>query len=321
MQLLELVEPSEGALLQLGLRAHDGEVPARTGVERQRQSEVALAGDVPVAHVAQPVLHALAVEVGRPVDGLVCRHQLRAQLVDRDEPVVDDPEDDRSAAAPAVRVAVDVRGRVLEQAALAQVSDDLVGGLDGRAAVQPAVVRVEAPALVDGHENRKVVYLRQLEVLGAGTRRDVDDSCAFVERDLVPGDHAVDDASGRRDVVVRPLVLETHQRGPGSTLHEVVLGVARDCDPLAGIALAVLSLRIHGRGDVGRKRPRRRRPDDQRLGVASFQREAHEERRVGLVLVHVGDGQLVLRERGSAARAPLGRAVALVEPPAVAHRL
>ena len=44
-----------------------------------------------------------------------------------------------------------------EQPALGQVADDLVGRVAGGHAVQPAVVVVEPPRLVDGREDGKVV--------------------------------------------------------------------------------------------------------------------------------------------------------------------
>src|SRR6266540_2732752 len=78
----------------------------------------------------------------------------------------------------------------------------------------------------------------------------------------------------------------------------------------------VLGVRLDRRRDVRRKRPWRRRPDDERLALPAVQREAHVQRRMlelGVVLLA---GLLVLRERSSAARAPLGRAMTLVQPPA-----
>ena len=46
--------------LELGARPDDVQVAAPARVEGQRQAVVAAPGDVPVAHVAQPVVHALA---------------------------------------------------------------------------------------------------------------------------------------------------------------------------------------------------------------------------------------------------------------------
>src|SRR5256885_4587870 len=109
VQLLELVEARCRALLQLGLRADHVYVPACAGVDRQRQTEVALARNVPVAKVPQPVVHALPVERGRPLHARVRVEELRAELLDGDEPVVDDAKDERRLATAAVRVAMHVR--------------------------------------------------------------------------------------------------------------------------------------------------------------------------------------------------------------------
>ncbi len=79
----------------------------------------------------------------------------------------------------------------------------------------------------------------------------------------------------------------------------------------------VLGVGLDRGGDVRRQRPGRRRPDHDGLAVPVEQREAHVERRVAPVLVDARLRQLVLRERGAAARAPLGRAMSEVEPPAL----
>ena len=212
-----------------------------------------------------------------------------------------------------MRIPVDVGVRVLEEPTLAKVAEDLIGSLNSRCSVQPAVLRQEAPALVDGDEHGQVVHLRELEVLRAGARCDVDDAGPLLERDVVPGDDAVHDRLRGLEVVVRALVLEPDQVGTAHAFHEGLVGEAFDGDPLAGVLSAVLGVGIDRGGDVRRQCPRRRRPDDERLPVTSLQREADEERRIRLVAVDVGLRQLVLRDRRAAARAPLGRAVSLVQ--------
>ena len=82
-QLLELVEPVDRALLELGPRPDHVQMPARARVERQRQAVVAAAGDVPVAHVAEPVVHALAHVLGRPLDRRVRVEHRLPQVVGR----------------------------------------------------------------------------------------------------------------------------------------------------------------------------------------------------------------------------------------------
>ncbi len=220
-----------------------------------------------------------------------------------------------------MRVAVDVRAGVLEQATLAEVADDLIGCVAGRDAVEPAVLGEEVAGLVDRHQHLQPVLLAQVEVLGACARRDVDDAGAVVERDVVPRNHTVRDVRDRGQMVERPLVLEPDEIGAAHALHEMVLGITRDGDPLAVVALAVLGLRVHSGGNIGRQRPGCRRPDDERLALAPLEREAHEERRVRSLLVHVGLRELVLRDGRPAPRAPLGRAVSLVERAALLKRL
>ena len=114
VELLELLQARDGALLELGARADHVQVSALALVERERQAEVAAAGDVPVAHVAQPVVHPLGVLRRRPLDGRVAVEHGLPDLVGGDEPVVDDAEDERRAATPAHGVAVDDRRRLDE---------------------------------------------------------------------------------------------------------------------------------------------------------------------------------------------------------------
>ena len=118
MELFEPLEPAEGALLELGPRADHVQVPAVTRVEGQRQPEVPAPGDVPVVHVAEPVVHPLAVLRRRPLDGRVAVEHRLPDPVGRDEPVVDDAEDERRAAAPADGIAVDDRCGLHDEAAL-----------------------------------------------------------------------------------------------------------------------------------------------------------------------------------------------------------
>ncbi len=93
---------------------------------------------------------------------------------------------------------------------------------------------------------------------------------------------------------------------------------------LAGRRAHVRQLRVDGDRGVRDQRPRRRRPDEQRVALAQRagrprDREPHEDRRVLVVLVALRD--LVRGERGAAARAVRDDLVALVEQVAVPHRL
>src|SRR5947207_3593589 len=120
MQLLELVETGGRTLVELGTRADHIEEAALARIERQWQAEVATARDVPVAHVAQPVVHPFLVLRRGPRNGVVRVEHRLSDLVARDEPIVDDAEDERRATPPADRVPVDDRRRIDKQIALAQ---------------------------------------------------------------------------------------------------------------------------------------------------------------------------------------------------------
>ncbi len=270
-QLRQVVERVEGALRQLCFRTNDVQLTARARVERQRQAVVAAPRDVPVAHVAQPVVHALAHVLGHPLDLRVLLEQLRTDLVDADEPVVREPVDDGRVAAPAVRVGMDVRAGLDEEAPLGEVADDLVGRLDRREAVQPAVVVVETSALVDRREHGKAERAAELEVVRTGSGRDVDDagSLLLLEVDLVPRDDAVLDAGARREVVEGALVAEPDELGSLHAAHERVVRVPGREHPLAVLAQAVLALGMDGGRDIGGQRPGRGRPDDERLAGRS----------------------------------------------------
>ena len=313
-ELLELLEPAERALLELGPRADHGQVAAGAGIERERQAVVAASRDVPVAHVPQPVVHPLAHVGGRPLDGRVRVEELLPDAVDADQPVVGHAPDQGGVAAPAVRIAVLVPARVDEEAVLGEPADDLVGRLRRREAVQPAVVVVEAARLVDRHQHRQVVDPPQLEVLLARSGRDVDDPGAVLERDVAPGDDAMLDVRAGAELVERACVAPADELLAAPTLDERLLRIPPGSDPLPVLAPAVLGLGLHRRRHVRRQRPRRRRPDHERLAGTLREREADEERRVLPILVDARLRELVLGERGAATRAPLRRAMAHREP-------
>ena len=93
MQFLEIIDRINRSFSQLLDRADHRELARWRSIERQRQAPVALAGDTPVPHVAQPILHALAVLLWHPVD---CRRSLNHRLpylVGCDKPFLDDSED------------------------------------------------------------------------------------------------------------------------------------------------------------------------------------------------------------------------------------
>ncbi len=314
VQLFELLETGDGALFELGPRPDHVQVAALAGIERQRQAEVALARDVPVAHVAQPVVHPLLVLRRCPFDGRIRVEHRLPDLVRGDEPVVHDAKDERGLAAPADWIAVHDRPLRDEDASLAQRFGHTRCDLSRREAGEVAVRRKHSPGLVDRREHGKVVDAGELEVLGARARCDVNDAGSLVERDVVPRDHAVNDTGLRLELVERAGVLETDELVAADRAHEALIGVASHGDPAPVGGQPVLRVRLDGRSDVRGQRPRSRRPHDERLAVATDERQAHEERRVLHLDVVLLAGLLVLRERRSTPGAPLRRAMALVEP-------
>ena len=164
------------------------------------------------------------------------------------------------------------------------------------------------------------MHAREIEVVGAGAGRDVDDAGAFVDRDLVPRDDPVREPFLRGQVVERALVLEPDELFAAHGALRLLVGIRLARDPVAGLEEHVLRVGLDRGGDVRGQRPGRRRPDHERLVLAALQREAHVERGV-LELLVLAREELVLGDRGPAARAPLGRAMALVEPAALVHGL
>ena len=201
--------PSTARCVELVAPADHVDRAARAAlVDRQRQPPVALLADHPVAHVAQPVELALVAEIGDPADVVDDVHDLVAQagvdllggqrlarrVVDRahaDEPLVDEAEHERGAAAPAVRVAVLDRLEAVEPALAAQVLDDRLGDVAHVAPAERPEPIEDDPGLVDRGDDGQAECLAELEVLGAAAGRDVDDAGALVLADLAPRDDAV----------------------------------------------------------------------------------------------------------------------------------
>ena len=102
-------------------------------------------------------------------------------------------------AAPALGITVGVVRRPEEPATLLEVIGDLARDVTRFLALKPAVPLDEARHLVDRDEDRELLRFRQREVLGAATRRDVDETGPFRGGDILPLDHAVaDNALARR---------------------------------------------------------------------------------------------------------------------------
>src|SRR4029450_6586325 len=147
MELDELINPSRRQLLELGTGTNHGYVAAGAPVDGERQPEVAAAGDVPVAHIAEPIVHALAEVRRRPLHGRVRRKQPRPHLVHGNAPVGGHAEDARRVPATADVLAVPAPPARAHAAAPGEIGTDLLGRLRCRESMQPAEAVVEATRL------------------------------------------------------------------------------------------------------------------------------------------------------------------------------
>ena len=340
-------QPATARCLQLLPTADDVERPARLAVvDRQRQPVVALLGDHPVAHVEEPVQLPLVAEARDPPDPVHDLHDLVAkrgvhlrlrQLVPRpvvdlahaDVPLVNESEQERRAAAPAVRIAVAVRLDVVEEPPLLEVGQDRLADVGGLAPAQPVEPRVVPAVLVDRPDHRQADLATQLVVLRTAARGDVDDPGPLLLADLGPGDHAVlvarlrERLPDRRQLVERTRVPPAGQLRPGPLLHDLewsaerlLQGSLAHPEVVAALAhLDVAQVRANGGGDVRGQRPGRRRPDQERLAGPVHQREPHREPWILAVLVALV--HLHLGQAGPAPRAPRHGVVAAVDPAAL----
>ena len=159
-------------------------------IDRQRQTPVALLGDHPVVHVGEPVELALQAETRDPADLARDVHHRLAQVVHADEPLVDQPEDEIGAAAPADGIAVLVLLGPVEQALCFEIlratgCGDFVDVLT-RQPIEPIDIDAE---LIDRRDDSESLRFREREVFLTAAGSDVDDAGSFGGVDIVPGDN------------------------------------------------------------------------------------------------------------------------------------
>ncbi len=306
-----------------------------------------LARQAPVGAVLDHAADAVAAPVRHPGGVVDLGQRALAQLgvVDRDEPLRGGAEQDRPLAPPAVGVAVAQRlARLVEQVAgLVQVFDDVGVGVPRLAAGPARHLVGELAGVVERRVRLEPVVHAGDVVLGAVAGRGVDQPGALLEGDVV-GEPDPEVVVGARRVDERMVVAGAFQRlqfvpGDRDPGRAVGLGVlvqradgaeerrrqlAGDDQMLGFLVRAwmgqgdVLEARVQDDGQVGRQRPRRRRPDRQGQPGAGqplveggrvepgLQREAHIDRWRRVVLVFdLGFGQ-----RGLVARAPVDRLLA-----------
>ena len=273
---VRVAELDAAELLEL-LEGPDADRLARlVAPHRQRRAPVALAAQRPVDVVLQPAPHAAVLDVLRvPVDGVVGGEQAVAQLARPDVPGRLGVVEQRRAAAPAVRVAVQHPLGLEDAAALLQVGDEVViGVLDVAPLVltDALVVGAVGPDRVDDVE---ALLGAEAEVVLAERDRGVHDAGAVLGGHEVAGQDGVALLAvvGRGDEAERRLVAGADHLRSGEPVRDHGVLAEHAGDERLGEHLAVGGahvgeLGVDGDGGVGDQRPRRRRPHQQPVALA-----------------------------------------------------
>ena len=305
-------------LFEFLLAADNVHVPAvLANPNRDGRAPIALARYAPVDDVLKEVAHAPRADRRRdPIDGRVVCKQPVAHLGHLDEPAAARIVQERRVAAPAERIAVLEHQLLEQQAAVFEMTyDQFVAVLD-KDAFEVARALDEPAAVVDHLHERQIVLAPDLGVVFTERRRDVNDARTVRQRDVLVADDverrlvALVEIEKRNVrgvfVIFAPLDVDqcivVEQRVDKRSRQDVDLAVCLD--------LGVILDRIHAQRDVGRKRPRRRRPCEE-VALLVTQLELDEN---GLLLDEfVTLRDLVRRKRSAAARAIGHDLVSLVE--------
>ena len=321
--------------LHVGQRAVHVEARIRRVVglpHRDGRAPEAVAADRPVTGVRDPLAEAALLHMpGHPGDLLVQLHHSVTELRDLHEPARHCPVDERIRAAPAVRIAV-VVGLVAHQLPRGtQVLDDHRVGVEHEHVLVRRHLAREAAAVVDGVDHADAGRVGDDLVLLAEGRGDVDDAGAVLGGDVVGGENLervrmCTEEWEQRLVAAADKRTSLHRAHLGRVLEllcvrahtggreDVALGRS------VGLRLGhdgVVDVRVHGRGQVRRQRPRRRRPGQQhvavRRAVVAEQREHDRDGRVLALPVHVVHTRLGVAQGGLTPPAIGQHAVALVD--------
>ncbi len=313
-----------GLAALLALEHGDGHAPA------------ALTRDAPVRtvghHGSDAVDGPARVEGHIALDGIE-RAPAQAVFLHGNEPLVGGAEDDRGVAAPAMRIAVVDLALGHEGALLAQPVDDDRIRVVGVEAGKRAGVGGEHAVVIDGHENRDIELHADQVVVLAVAGSGVHATGTGIERDVV----AVDDlalqvlADGAGIGKAGKIGALERDRLAFGVAYQLIAFPAGDFGDLlheflrenhvgaVGAHHDVVGCGRKAYGGVGRKRPRRGRPDEH-VGVAGGTGRL-EDARHGIELeLHVnGRGRLVavfdfgLGERGVALLAPMDGLAAAID--------
>ncbi len=167
------------------------------------------------------------------------------------------------------------------------------------------------------------MLVAERKVFLTGSRGAVDDAGTLFRADILPGDDVAIEFRHGRQIVKRAVIALAHEVGTLAGAHHLMLAANGVANGIGGhpVLLAVLGnqavfqFRVDAGHGVDGEGPWRGRPHHQ-AGIVVLQRELHEHRQVGALLVALGD-DLVLTQSGATTRAPGHDIVALVDPIAI----
>ena len=189
----------------------------------------------------------------------------------------------RARAAPAVRIGVLIWRSQMPAPFPLEPSDDEIVGLARRdeTPFDLGPLRAGERAVGShGTDERETVFHTRLIVVRAERRRHVDEARAVLRGDERAGhDHARRLIVGERNHLERAPIPQSQQLAPRKRAQRTQLGEGgrtltrpagqtgacrgQDQTAIANLILAVLHLGMHRHRDVGKERPRRRRPDQE----------------------------------------------------------
>ena len=258
---------------------------------RQRRPPITLAAQRPFFQVIQPVAKTPVFDMaGNPVDGLIEVDHLLPVFQRVDEPGLAGEIHQRRFIAPVVRVSVFILLMPIHQAALGQVSDDLLVGV-----LEPHPAKIgrgldKAARFVDGDEDGQVVFLASGHVIDAISRRGVDDASAIGDADIISRHHIgviLLDRQKRIEGIVPPaeqvFALQPFDHLVFFVLIKHLVHQRRGQDKLFGALairrrafhLNIVQVFAHGQSGVAGQSPRRRRPGQQINARLVFERKTH----------------------------------------------
>ena len=276
---VQVIEALAASLLDLIEGAENNALAAlRTLPDRDRGRPVAVSGDVPVTGIFEPLAEAGILDgIRDPVDLLIVQlDEARLQLLDIEIPCVHCLIDERLAAAPAVRIVMLDRAVRDSLAVVVEETDDrrvhLNDGLCVGIGVEVGDLLREVTLLIDRVDHRDLVVAAGPVVVLTECRCGMDDADALLGADIVSSHDAERALCGLIGKVreqrlvglsdeVCALALLQNDRLLAENLGEVgKCCLTRDKDLALDLNECIVKLFADCKAEVGRQRPRGRRP-------------------------------------------------------------